>query len=117
MSAFNWFNTEHRAFDLRTKVVNAAYTVRVGTVANNFVVDRVINIVDPAADFTLTVPNGLYPGQQLMINLVSNGNSKTVTIDGNAAQDSTMATAGQYQISEWTNSTTGWVVLKESVTS
>jgi polygalacturonase len=117
MSAFNWFETEKRAFDLRTKTVDDDYTVKIGSVSNNFVFDRVIVVSDPAANCTITVPDGIYVGQQLIITLESNDNSKTVTIDGNAAQDSTMATAGMYQISLWTGATTGWVVLKESVTS
>ena len=107
-----------KAFDLRTKTVTGTYTVKVGSVSDNFIFDRVINITNPAANFTLTVPDGRYAGQQLSINLTANTGSKTVTIaDTTGGLESTMATTGMYQLSEWTNSTTGWVVLKESVTS
>ena len=117
MSIENFLFTEARGYVAGTKTIDAAYTVRVGTAANSFHVDRVVVVEDPAADMTLTVPDGLFVGQQLLITLESNDDSKTLTIDGNAAQDSTMETAGMYQISEWVGATTGWVVLKESVTA
>jgi hypothetical protein len=117
MSAENFLFEEGRGYVQGTKTIDTTYTVRVGTSANSFHIDRVVIVDDPAADFTITVPSGSYVGQQLLIVLESNTNSKTVTIDGNAAQDSTLTTAGQYQISEYTGATTSWVVLKESVAS
>jgi len=116
MSIENFLFTEGRGYEAGTKTIDAAYTVRVGTGANSFHIDRVVIVDDPAANLTVTVPDGLYVGQELLIVFESNSDSKILTIDGNAAQDSTMNDAGMYQISLWTGETTGWVVLKESVT-
>jgi hypothetical protein len=119
MSAGNFLNTEKRAYDQYTKIVAAAYTVKTGRVTDNFVFDRVVDVVDPAANFTITLPDGSYPGQNLIIRLSSNSDSKTVTVAAatGSGGDSTMATAGMYMLLAWIDSTTGWVAVKESVTS
>lgn len=119
MSVANWFQTRKRAFEQRTKAVASAYTVKVGSVANNLVSDRVITVTDPTANFTITLPNGTYPGQDVLISLVSNTNSKTVTVAATTGTggDSTLDTAGQYMAVKWIDSTTGWVAVSESVAS
>ena len=45
MSAFNWFNTERQAFNMRTKTLLTAsgvvtYTAKTGRVDDNFIIDR-----------------------------------------------------------------------------
>jgi hypothetical protein len=60
MSAFNWFNTEARAFDMRTKTLTTAsgditYTAKTGRVEDNFIIDRVI-VVTTTATFSMTSP-------------------------------------------------------------
>ncbi len=119
MSAGNFFNTEKRASEQYTKTVNATYTVKTGRVTDNFVFDRVLNIVNPAANFTITLPDGSFQGQRLQINQGSNTGSKTTTVAAatGSGGDSTLDTAGQYMILEWVNSTTGWVAVSESVAS
>ena len=118
MSANNYFLTRKKAHDLNEVTVAAAYTVKIGRASDGFKFDCVVNVTEPAANMTVTVPDSGYEGQLLLINLTSNDDSKTVTIaDTTGGLESTMATAGQYQLSMWVNSTSGWVVLKESVTS
>lgn len=125
MSAFNWFTTQDKAFDLRTKSITTSstvttYTIRVGGTSDNFEVDRVINVTTTAGnDITITVPDGLYTGQQVSIQFVTDGGTSTITVAATTGSggDSTMVDAGMYMILEWTNSTTGWVAIKESVTS
>ncbi len=112
MSSGNLFTTRQSAFGLRTKVVNSTYTVRVGGDDDNFQVDRVINIVDPAADFTITVPAGIYPGQQLLITLTAHASASiTITIDLAKGTDVALGDVGDYTSLEWINSVAGWIPL------
>jgi len=119
MSSANHFETRRKAYDLRTKAVTTTYSTREGGTTDNFIEDRVITVTDPDDNFTITVSDGTYEGQRLLITLLANTNSKTVTVTATtgSAGDSTMATAGMYMSLEWVNSTSGWIVLSESVTS
>jgi len=126
MSAFNWFNTRKRAFEQRTHAITTSatvttYTARVGSSnTNNFIVDRVINVTTAAGcDITVTLPDGIYEGQRILVNFVTDGGTSTVTVTATtgSAGDSTMADAGMYMSLEWVNSTVGWIVLAESVTT
>lgn len=123
MSSTNLFETRRKAFVLRTFAISTSstvttYTAKVGTVANNFVVDRVIDVTTTANnDITITVPDGQFEGQRLLINFTAEGSAETVTVAASTGTggDSTMTSAGQYMSLEWVNSTTGWVALSESV--
>ena len=119
MSAFNWFLTKKKAFDLRTKTLTnlATYTVRIGRVTDNFEIDRVIKIVTTADgnDLVLTIPDGLYPGQRLLIVWDTLGDNETVTIS-NTGDTFTFTDAHAYASIEWIDSTSGWVGLDVSAT-
>jgi len=119
MSKGNWFNTEHGAFDLRTKTLTneSTYTVRIGRVTDNFVVDRVVKIVTTADgnNLTLTIPDGLYPGQRLLIVWDTLGDDETVTIS-NTGDTFTFTDAHAYASIEWIDGTSGWVGLDVSAT-
>ena len=125
MSAFNWFNTRKRAFEQRTIAITTSatvttYTAKVGSTANNLITDRVINVTTAAGcDITITLPDGVYEGQRLLVNFITDGGTSTVTVVATtgAGGDSTMVDAGMYMTLEWVNSTTGWIVLAESVTT
>lgn len=106
-------------FELKKRTVTGTVTVRTGRGADTNIIDVVIDVVDPAADFTITIPDGTYEGQQLLITFSSDASSKTVTTaaDTGSGGDSTMGTAGMYMFLLWVNSTTGWVAVSESVTS
>jgi len=59
MSKKNLFVTRKKAFDLRTKTITSAtYTIRVGTVANDLVVDAVLNVA--TAPCAVALPDGVY---------------------------------------------------------
>lgn len=118
MSAGNLFTTRQSAFGLRRKVVDADYTVRVGGDERNFETDRVIAIVDPAAALTITVPDGEYEGQELLITYVS-GTTYDATITVTTGADYTFTVAGDYCSLEWVNSITdiGWISLSNKETA
>lgn len=124
MSSGNLFETRRKAFDLRTKDINATYTTRAGGSGDNFIEDRVITITDPAASFTLSVADGTYDGQELLIFLSSNASAVTVTLQeepGSPAENTALAgtveDAGMYWMLMWANAITGWVSIKENVTT
>lgn len=117
MGAGNLFATRQKAVTLRTKAISAAYTVRVGGSAYNHIKDRVITITDPTAGFRVTIPDGVYSGQQLLITLISNASS--VAIDAykvTPAAGLNLETAGDFASLEWINSVAGWIVLDSQVT-
>jgi len=118
MSGANLFTTRKKGFDLRTKTITSAtYTIKVGTVANDFVVDRVLNVA--TAPCAVALPNGVYLGQRVLINCFDSDLAGTVTVTAatGAGGDSTMATYGMHMSLEWVNDTLGWVVLSEYVTT
>ena len=120
MSANNLFETRRKGFVIRTVAVTADYTVRVGSSANNFIVDRVLNVTTTAGtNIAITLGNGLYEGQRLLINMVVEGSAETVTVTASTGSggDSVLDTAGDFMSLEWVNSTVGWIVLAEQVLS
>jgi hypothetical protein len=120
MSSANFFNTMDKAFDLRTKVLTnkATYTVKVGSVSDNFVVDRVIEVVTTASgnNLVITVPNGEYPGQKLLIILKTLGDDETVTVTTTTGDDCAMSAAGDFVSLEWIDDTvSGWQIVHSQV--
>jgi len=113
-SAGNFFETERKAFDLRTKAITANYTARVGGASDNFIVDRVINVTNSntTANITVTVPAGKYAGQKLLVvyTLASGTGNLVISCTGTIANQT--ATGG-YALMEWINSSIGWVPVKE----
>lgn len=109
MSKGNYFSTEKGAFELRTKVLTneSTYTARVNAAAYmNGVVDRVIEVVttEDGNDLTITVPNGVFPGQKLLIVLKTLGDDETVTITVTTGDSSAMSAAGDFISMEWVDS-------------
>lgn len=125
MSAGNWFETRRKAHDLRTKELTTSstlttYTVRTGGSTYEFIEDRVIEVTTTDGnDITITVPDGSYPGQRLLIVFIAEGNAETVTVAASTGSggDSTMTSVGEYMSLEWIDGTTGWVAISESVAS
>lgn len=123
MSAGNFFNTERMAYDLRTVELttgdgDTTYTAKTGRVADNFVIDRVI-VVTTTADYamTITVPDGTYYGQELLVILETLGDDETVDVSTTTGDDATqMTAAGGYSVLQWQGSTLGWVELANEAT-
>jgi hypothetical protein len=80
MSGANFAYDRKSAAELGEVAVIGTYTVRTGRTADGLVIDGPINVTDPAADFVLTVPSGTFIGQQVLIVMSANTNSKTATI-------------------------------------
>ena len=118
MSGTNSLTTRKRGFDLRTKTITSAtYTVKVGTVANDLIVDRVLNVNQSPC--VVTLPDGVYYGQRILINVLDSSITGTVQVAAatGSGGDSTMSTTGMHMSLEWVNGTVGWVVLTENVTA
>lgn len=112
MSASNYFKMRKEAFELRTKDVIATYTVRVGGSTDNHIADRVITVTDPTAGFTITIPDGAYEGQELLITFLSDANGVTVVAyKSTPGAGINLTAAGDFASLEWVNSEAGWVVL------
>lgn len=123
MSSFNWFNTEQKAFDLRTKLLttsstNTTYTAKTGRPADNFIIDRVIRVTTASeSSMTITVPNGTYYGQQLLVIHEVLGGSATVEVDCSTGDAGTSLTAaGGYNRFEYHGDTLGWCLIASSGT-
>jgi len=108
MGSANRQATREDAFKFKTQDVHSNYTVKVGGVAGNFYKDRVVRIVNPTANMTITVPDGVYKGQQLLITWTA-GTGFTVTITTATGSDYALTTAGDYASLEWVNDTSGWI--------
>lgn len=117
-SAGNWFETERKAYKMRTKAIttssgNITYTAKTGRAADDFIVDAVIQVTTTSTfSMTISVPDGVYAGQQLLIVFVSEGNAETVstsvtTGDDIVARDAT----GEWSILLWIDDTNGWVLM------
>lgn len=119
MSIENLDYVEQKNYVARTVTLTnkATYTVRVGTAANDFIADRVINVVTTADgnDLVITVPDAQFAGQRLLINLVTLGDNETVTVTCSTGDSVAMSAAGDYVSLEWTNTTSGWQISHSEV--
>lgn len=115
-SAGNFFETLRKATDLRTKTITtssslATYTTRAGGASDNFIEDRVINIVTTSGNnLALTVTSGTYQGQRLLITWITKGGSETVTLTM-TGEGATFTGEDAYVSLEWVDSNNGWRVL------
>lgn len=123
MSAFNFFTTEAKALDLRTKALTTAdgeitYTARTGRAADNFVFDRVIRVTTTSTfSMTITLPDGIAYGQQFLVIFEVEGGTETIDVSTTTGDDSTQLTAaGGWTIMQWAGSTIGWLELAKSAT-
>lgn len=124
-SAGNLFETIRKATDLHTKEITSSstvttYTIRTGGHTYNFIEDAVVEITTgDGCDLAVTLPDGTYLGQKILIKLVTDGGNSTVTVTASTGSDgdSTLNTAEHYMYVMWLGGTTGWVAIKESVAS
>jgi hypothetical protein len=122
MSSGNWFETKRKAFDLRTKEITTSstvtvYTSRAGGSAHGFVEDRVINVITSSGnDLTITVSNGSYEGQRILITFLTEGSDETVTVTVTTGSNYSLTAANDYCSLEWINANVGWIALSEVTT-
>ena len=123
-SAGNWFETERKAFKLRTKVLttsatNTTYTARMGGAGDNFIIDRVIQVITTSSNnMAITVLDVVYPGQQLLVECTTNaGTTDNITTVTTTGDDGTTITGvSGWTIVMWIDDTNGWVAMAGSAT-
>jgi len=122
-SAGNFFETQRKAYDLRTKALTTSttvttYTARVGGASDNFIVDRVIRVDGTSGSaMTITLPNGKYYGQRCLVILEVYAATSTVDVTATTGDSATqMTAAGGYSDLVWMGSTLGWVELSNEAT-
>jgi len=122
-SSGNWFETKRKAYKLRTKelttsATNITYTSRAGGAGDGFIIDRVIQVTTTDGNsMDITVSNGVYPGQKLLVVFVSEANAETIVTDVDTGDDGTTLTAtGGWKILLWIDDTNGWIEMAASAT-
>lgn len=122
-SSANWFETKRKAYKLRTKVLTTSaalttYTTRAGGASDSFIIDRVILVTTTNGNnMDITVTDGVYPGQELLVVFVSEANVETIITDVDTGDDGTTLTAASgYTILLWIDDTNGWVEKAASAT-
>ena len=116
MSGANFQHLRRQDYELHAQTVSSTYTVRTGTPAYNGLFDNPVIVSDPAAAITLTIPDGDYVGQELMIVFESNGSSQTLTVTTTTGTDYSSSTAGQWTLIRWTGATSGWLKVAGTFT-
>jgi hypothetical protein len=123
MSANNFFNEMQKAYDLRTKKFTTAsgkttYTAKTGRPADQFVVDAVIRVTTASTySLTITVPDGVYYGQTLLVLFEVEGGTETVDVNTTTGDNATqMTAAGGYWYGMWHGATIGWATISGSAT-
>lgn len=119
MTATNHQLTKLKALDINRKVVTGTYTIRTGRPTDGFQIDNPVDIDDPAADFTLTLPSGYKMGQTVLVVMSSNASSKTATLSITNHETSDPETllhnaADEYTYLVWTG--TEWATISNTST-
>jgi hypothetical protein len=109
-----------RGYKEYKKTVTGTYTARTGRPSDDWVFDNPIDIDDPSANFTLTIPSGYYMGQTLLVVMSSNDDSKTCTIsvtnhETSDPEEFTANAVDEYLLIMWTG--TEWVTIANTVTT
>lgn len=112
------FGASQRVKQFTTKSGAITYTAKTGRAADDFVIDRVIRVTTGATfNLTITVPNGVYYGQELLVIFEVEGSAETVDVTTTTGDDATqMTAAGGYSLLQWQGSTLGWVELAQEAT-
>ena len=119
MSYANFQFARKEDYELHKKVVAATYTVRTGTATYKGLFDNPVEINGPAAEVTITVPDGEYIGQTVLLSS-QDPNSQTinVSVSHHVTSDPetfTMSTADQWLLLIWTG--TEWATLGGDATA
>lgn len=113
----DWGQTQ-RVKQLTTASGVTTYTAKTGRAADDFVIDRVIRVTTGSTySLIITLPNGVYYGQQLLVIFEVEGGTETIKVDVDTGDDSTsLSAAGAWSIMQWAGSTIGWLELAASAT-
>ncbi len=110
MSVINLFETRRKGFTLRSVTLTAAtYTVKVGRPADGYIQDRVVNAT--ATPCVITVPNGVYEGQRLLIRCSDASIVGIVDVNTTTGDDVDLNANDEFVSLEWVNATSGWQTL------
>ena len=110
MSVANVLTEIARATEQYTVAVKGTYTVNVGADHHRV---AAIKVTSPAAAFTITVPDGLFMGQELQVYLVTALSTNYVTVSYNATTAVLTAT-GDYIYLKWMGA--DWLLLGDVTT-
>lgn len=108
------FGNTQRVKQLTTSAAVLTYTAKVGRPEDDFVIDKFIRVTTTDGNsMTITLPNGVYLGQQIHVLFEVVVGTETVAVANAAAGAiaTPMTNAGGYSILEWTGSTIGWVEI------
>jgi len=115
MSAENFLAKEALGISSRVKQLTTAdgkitYTAKTGRAADDFVIDRVIRVTTASTfSMTITVPDGVYYGQKLLVIFEVEGGTETVDTATTTGDEITqLAAAGSWSELVWCGSTIGW---------
>lgn len=116
--AKNDFGNDQRVKQFTTSSGAITYTAKTGRPGDDFVVDKVIRVTTAATySLTITVPNGVYYGQTLLVLFEVKGSAETVDVTTTTGDDATqMTAAGGYWLGMWAGSTIGWMTISGSAT-
>lgn len=119
MSSSNFQFERKRNFQLQAKTVAATYTIKSGLSSQNQIIDNPVLFTDLADDITVTLGDGAYIGQEIMIVMTSNTNSKTATVnvlkhETSDPEDRIHNAADEYSFMMWTG--TEWVNIANTST-
>lgn len=115
MSATNRELTKKKAsafttVNLATADGDITYTAKTGRTTDGFIFDIFIRVTTTSTfSMTITVPDGVYYGQQLHVLFEVEAGTETVNATTTTGDNATQLTAaGDYSILEWHGSTIGW---------
>lgn len=108
MAYSNYQHARRMDYKLHDLTVTATATVKTGTPTYDGLFDNPVIVDDPAANTTVTIPDGDYVGQTLFIVMNGNASSKTLTVTCTTGTDYSTSTSGQWTLMVWTGSVAGW---------
>lgn len=111
MSSSNFQFERKRNYELQKKRVDGDHTIRTGRGTDSLLIDNPVCVYDPEDDIAITLPDGSYIGQEVMVVVESNDDTKdavlTVTTCSSSSEDvCTLEDAGEFVEYLWTG--TAW---------
>lgn len=120
MSAGNYFETRRSAYNLRTKEITTSstlstYTTRAGGAKDSFIEDRVIKVTTTTNNsLTITVSDGTYEGQRLLIIFETEETNEGVTLTPVTGSITNLSAQNDYTSLEWVGAL-GWKEMHNTI--